>query len=364
MENSKLDNILKEYKNSKKKHETCGNKIQGLLRELLDAKEIEYHEVTCRIKDEESLIKKIKGKDKYNNKYNKLADITDIIGLRVITYYSDDIDKVAKLIEENFEVDEKNSIDKRKVLEPEKFGYLSLHYIAKLNKERLKFPEYKSCKNYKFEIQIRSILQHAWAEIEHDLGYKNDIKTPRDIRRDFSRLAGLLEIADKEFVNIRNQISEYKDSIEKKIKKKEETIYIDKISMEAYINDDIEYNKLITKIHKNLNININEEISLSLSDLQFLIYMGYETINQVKDGICQNKEKIYSIAKEILSGYTDVLPKSALLLYLCYAKLSESQSLIEFLRFFDENDIIFEEDDEESQEEFAYRIINACEIEK
>lgn len=73
--------------------------------------------------------------------------------------------------------------------------------------------EYQLFKNIKFEIQIRSILQHAWAEIEHSTKYKSELQVPPHITRDFCRLAGLLEVADSEFIRSRNAMSEYKASL-------------------------------------------------------------------------------------------------------------------------------------------------------
>ena len=65
--------------------------------------------------------------------------------------------------------------------------------------ERMVLRENKAFEGLKCEIQIRSVLQHAWAEIEHDLGYKSELTIPKEVRRSFSRLAGLLELGDKEF---------------------------------------------------------------------------------------------------------------------------------------------------------------------
>jgi hypothetical protein len=59
--------------------------------------------------------------------------------------------------------------------------------------------EYSTHTGVQFEVQIRSTLQHAWAEIEHDRGYKSEVEVARAVRRRFSRLAGLLELADYEF---------------------------------------------------------------------------------------------------------------------------------------------------------------------
>ncbi|TMR94372.1 GTP pyrophosphokinase [Nonomuraea basaltis] len=105
-------------------------------------------------------------------------------------------------------------MDKRKALDPDRFGYLSLHYVASLDTRRAELAEYKRFANNGFEIQIRSILQHAWAEIEHDLGYKSRLGVPSTTRRRFSRLAGLLELADAEFVSIRDELRLYEKRVE------------------------------------------------------------------------------------------------------------------------------------------------------
>lgn len=354
MEKMKKNNILKEYRDQKQEFMSCEEKIKELLKELLDAEEIKYHTINSRIKEESSLEKKCNLK---GDKYNKLEDITDIIGIRVITYYSDDIDKVAKIIEDNFDVDKENSIDKRETLDIDRFGYLSLHYIVKLKEDRLKLQEYRNC-NHKVEIQIRSILQHAWAEIEHDLGYKNDIETPREIRRDFYRLAGLLETADKEFINIRNQIDQYAEEVKIKIKEEEE-VYIDKISLETFANSNRNYRDLISIISKTLKVKFYTDSHLYSSTVQFIMLVGYKTINEVKEDIIKNENKIYNIAKKIVGNKKGKeMPESVLLLYLCYVKLAE-KGPEEFSYFLKTNN--FFTGDEIQTKNFIDGLINVCE---
>lgn len=156
--------------------------------------------IEYRVKKEDSLEGKLELK---GAKYKSLADITDIIGLRVITFYSDDVDKVASVVERLFEVDWKNSVDKRKLHEVDSFGYMSVHYICMLEG----FP-------YRFEIQMRTILQHAWANLNHDTGYKSGVEMPREYMRSLNRLAGVLELADEQFSRIHSELADYRRKVQ------------------------------------------------------------------------------------------------------------------------------------------------------
>lgn len=183
-----------------------------LLKELIEQKDIPYHSIVGRVKEKDSLDKKIENK----NKYQKLDDITDIVGCRIITYFEDDVEKIVKMIANEFTIDTENSIDKKKMLDPEKFGYISYHIVCSINTQRGNLIEYTNYKEIRFEIQIRTILQHAWAEIEHDIGYKAEVQVPSDFRRKFSRLAGMLEIVDDEFTRLKNGIEDYVNEISQK----------------------------------------------------------------------------------------------------------------------------------------------------
>lgn len=182
----------------KKKYELEGKRVQ-IVREVtraLEESKIGYQSISSRVKGEESLARKLNRPDKT---YESLWDVTDLVGIRVVTFFEDNIDEIASLIERSFEIDYQHSTNKMNIAEHDRFGYRSLHYICHLKEDP----------SFRFEIQIRTILQHAWAEIEHDLGYKAGDLASQKIRRRFSRIAGLLEIADQEFVSIRRELDNY-----------------------------------------------------------------------------------------------------------------------------------------------------------
>ena len=118
--------ILDEFLTKTKLFNGFKDKTYSLINDLLYVNKIQAHQITCRVKNKESLLSKIERK---KHKYSFLNDITDIIGIRIITYFEDDVDKIAKIIENEFEIDRKNSVDRRE-LEADKFGYRSLHYVV------------------------------------------------------------------------------------------------------------------------------------------------------------------------------------------------------------------------------------------
>ncbi len=193
--------LIDAYHRSKPAMDQQVAELKRRLSVLLDESGIPVHDISARVKSLSSLVQKASRPDRI---YTSLDDITDLIGLRVVTYFEDNIENVAHLIEKHFTVDWERSIDKRLHDDPSRFGYRSLHYVC-----RLTTVSEPALERFAFEIQIRTILQHAWAEIEHDLGYKYPEAVPQPVRRRFSRLAGLLEIADAEFVELRKTMESY-----------------------------------------------------------------------------------------------------------------------------------------------------------
>ncbi|WP_309087282.1 hypothetical protein [Domibacillus sp.] len=321
--------ILEVYESQKELFELLKPRLKTLIEILSKENNIEVHDVKVRVKEKDSLKKKI---EKKQEKYKNINDITDVVGIRVITYFNDDLDKMAKVIEKEFKIDEQNSVDKR-VMDPDRFGYSSLHYVVEFNDEKLRSPEYKNFKGIKFEIQIRSILQHAWAEIEHDIGYKSKKEIPREIRRDFSRIAGLLEIADNEFLRIKEFLKNYEQEVEKKIENKSLEILIDKITLTEYIekssiiesiNQEISTKTGLTKI-----IRDGTEAKANLDSLEFF---GISTIAQLDELLKEKKEKIINFYlkwnKDIVEkNLITALPYDISLFYLYYLLIFENYSL-------------------------------------
>lgn len=339
-------NVLKEYDKDKKVYERFAEDVENLLMKFLENNNITYNAITHRLKSRESLSNKI---DVKNDKYEALSNITDIAGVRVISYYADDVDKIAEIVENEFAVDEKNSIDKRKALEPDRFGYCSVHYVVEMKKERLRLQEYKAYKSLKCEIQIRSVLQHAWAEIEHDLGYKSEITIPRDIRRNFSRLAGLLELADKEFQEIRSNLTTYKKEVQDKIKEEEFLdTEIDAVLLDVLIKSNSDIAFINESVSKFFGVNFSDDISDAQyeSTITELKWLGINTHSQLKMLISNYTKyavKIaeYTICNSRKSGkYGGTIHKTIAFFYLCYALLlNQHKNEIEVRNYLEDNNI-------------------------
>lgn len=199
-------------------YEELSQKVETIIQDAVVDNKPPIHAIFKRTKDIESFAKKIE-KEKYTH---PSSQITDLSAIRIIACVENDLSKISKLIESTFEIDYSNSIDKSKSLGTDKVGYRSIHYVAKLPRKLTRLPEYKRFENLRFEIQIRTLLQHAWAEIEHDRNYKFSGKLPEDLTRRLKVLAGVLELADREFNLIANEV----EKIELTPKKVEENFNI------------------------------------------------------------------------------------------------------------------------------------------
>ena len=198
--------LMEQYRERTAVYERLSHLADETLRNALDAQHVKVTAMEHRIKTESSLAGKLELK---GAKYHTLDDVTDIVGMRVVTFYSADVDKVAAIVNEVFQVDWNNSVDKRKLHRLDSFGYNSLHYICKLPKTVIDDPDMPLLNELRFEIQMRTALQHVWSTLDHDTAYKGNVKIPNEYRRQFNRLAGMLELIDEEFSRLRNTLTDY-----------------------------------------------------------------------------------------------------------------------------------------------------------
>ncbi|PJZ47491.1 GTP pyrophosphokinase [Leptospira saintgironsiae] len=301
------DEILNEFDRNRNIYDKCSTTIKQLLTHLISEKKVKVLDITSRVKSKESLSEKIDLKQKYQN----IKDITDICGFRIVTYLEKDVDAVADIIKNEFLLDMKNSKLEKTSSNPEVFGYKSLHFICQISDSRASLSEYKTFKDQKFEIQLRSILQHSWAEIEHDLGYKLTYTIPKHLRRRFSRVSSLLEWADEEFNFLENEIKQYRESIEEIAN--DYNSEIDREIMTYYISKDRDYIELNESIRQLIGAEfvrggsgIPEVID---TEIYWLREFEILSLPNLKECLRKNKDKILEFAEKWISK-TDMSPPS------------------------------------------------------
>lgn len=183
--------------------------IRSLVGSLLSSSStITPPSVIGRVKDREEAIKKFVRKyqsdfEAAKTPYEIKDFITDLIGVRVICLYEDEVEKIASVLNNNFDVLEVT--DKIKALESteDEFGYKGLHLDLKINDKRRSLPEYARFASLRFEVQIRTIVQDAWSVLDHKIKYKKAI--PARLKRRINALAAQFETVDHEFLAIKNE---------------------------------------------------------------------------------------------------------------------------------------------------------------
>ena len=266
-----------------------------------------------RIKEEKSLANKLELK---GYKYHSINDVTDIVGVRIITFFSDEVDVISALVEQMFDIDWENSVDKRKTLEIDRFGYMSLHYICRIPESLCHDPEMPELNQIRFELQMRSTLQHMWANMYHDMGYKSDVEIPVEYQRDMIRLAGMLELADEQFIRIRKEINNYRRNVQ--------SLVASGNFNEVPLNGDTFRSYLELKPFRNLvdkiaGINQAEIYEDSLSPYyNVLLHMGMKTVGDVERLRNKYSDGAYQLALLQLAGTgLDIVAYSVALQNIC-----------------------------------------------
>ena len=296
------EELLQQYRQLLPTLEKLSDDAYDLLSHTLRDQGIYVTAIERRIKTEKSLARKLALK---GTKYKSIDDITDLVGLRVITVYTDEVDKVAVIVKNIFYIDWQESVDKRKLHDLDSFGHNSLHYICRLKTGGLRF-----------ELQMRTALQHVWSTIMHDTGYKGDVKIPREYVRQFNRLAGMMELMDDEFSRLRFVLTDYRRHTLALVKSGHlDDVPLSTDSLLSFL-DLKPFDRLNRRI---ASVNQAEIIPVSVMPyLPVLESFGRETLGDMQHFIEENSDDAYQLAlAQLAITDLDILSSNTALQYLC-----------------------------------------------
>jgi ppGpp synthetase/RelA/SpoT-type nucleotidyltranferase len=163
---------------------------------------VKIDRIGVRVKDADSFIKKAlkesDGKLKYQHPFE---EIQDQIGARIVVYFIDDLEVIANNIKQYFSIIEEKRFPPESYKE---FSYEGRHFIIDLSDDLIPQDFNRDLLPGFFELQIKTLFQHAWAQAEHDVGYKQERSLSFEEKRLLAFAAAQAWGADKIFQQILN----------------------------------------------------------------------------------------------------------------------------------------------------------------
>lgn len=224
MDRKETNSLIRQYIEQKELYEEYSEVSAKLIKTFLINSHIPVYAIEQRTKGIDNLREKISRKSVQGVVYKKISDITDLSGVRIIVFFEDDIRRVNDILKGEFQFRRKDlgadTQERKKLLR----GYVSVHSLITLKTSRARLSEYTRFKGLVCEVQVMSVLQHAWAEIEHGIGYKPKIRESElersEIRALFKKNADLVRRVDKNFVDIRKKhaalLADYSAKVEQR----------------------------------------------------------------------------------------------------------------------------------------------------
>lgn len=182
-----------------------GKEVDETLMNILNDSFVSQYKVKIapkfRMKDDKSYLSKALWRKKSYT--NPILDIEDKIGTRIVMLTTKDVIDSSKVLSSYNGWTIKLTKDMNQIIEenPELFSYQSIHFVVSpLDSRKGDFTT--AVENLTCEIQIRTLLQHSYAEVSHDSTYKGPYKNDSGIIRHLSKSMALMEATDDYFCNI------------------------------------------------------------------------------------------------------------------------------------------------------------------
>lgn len=269
--------VIRDYYDMLPTYQRLCDEVKYILQKRIKSSDIEIGHLTSRAKTLASFCEKIERK-KYQH---PLEEISDISGVRIVYLYKSDITRIENLVEEEFNIHER--VDKISDQGVEKFGYGALHYVVSL-KEQHAGARYDDLREVRCEIQIRTILQDAWAIVAHHLSYKHEEDIPNELKRKLHALSGLFETADDQFEGINQKRIEYQNMVKESFSSGSD------LSLEADVNLDSLLGYISWKFPDRKSSS-NESAADLLEELN---RFGYKKLKNIDDAVNKSWDAIFA----------------------------------------------------------------------
>jgi len=236
MKKSKLSvaALRESYRRDYLKYQKFAYEIQRIVQDLLSRENLGCL-VTSRVKSEDSFLEKAFRPGK--SYANPLFDITDIVGVRIVMTNPNDLSKVSRMVLKCFQMNQKHSENTAQRLGVNEFGYRSHHIVARVRSSLAGVPAVSECRKMWFEIQIRTLLEHAWDEISHRLAYKRASSSPgHSSERVLYQTAAVLELCDKLTADLWRQIHKESVDAEREVSRKHSAQTLHPLLCRAYLS--------------------------------------------------------------------------------------------------------------------------------
>jgi len=298
---------------------------------------VKLHSIRSRVKSRESFLGKVTRKG-YTSPFEQMPDL---VGARIVCLFLDDLPTIENVLKSIFDVFDED--DKTASSPPELFRYQSIHYQARIRSDHIG-PHYDSIKQFDFEIQTRTILQDAWASVEHTLAYKGAQSIPNELKRDINALVGLFHVADKSFQHLRDDIARSEQAARELVEDAGDKIEMSDAESDAVVTVNRGTLKaLLRQLYPERARSENIEYSRFAEELAAV---GIVAIDHLRKMLSDNDSAGHEFEASLNSGNSDERSQQALYFTdIGFARTITAHAVEEYEPPVDEND---EEDDEEA----------------
>lgn len=197
MQKNKIEEWSRKYIENYSLYQEFTRRMKNLLQDLIERENVKVYALEGWAKSPDEFIKKLSSQNILP--LDPLKDISDLATVRVLLHFPSDVITVEKIIQEEFLIDLPRSTTSKDLEDPDLFGYKSIIYDVSLKSDRGKLKEWEKYRDVKLHIQVRTMLQEAWASISPEISGVTDIVTKGKLKRKLSRVSALLEEADEDF---------------------------------------------------------------------------------------------------------------------------------------------------------------------